>query len=219
MQSTDFLHRAEDVWILFFDTETNGLPADYSRPASDFNNWPEMVSIAWIVYRNGRRIDAKDYIIRPDGFEISEASAKVHGITQEIALAKGVDLGPVLSKLSLMLAVTDLVIGHNIDFDRAICEASFYRLRRPAGYFGRKTFCTMKATTDFVGIAGKYKKNKWPTLSELHEKLFATGFDGAHSASADIEATAKCFWHLVRDPDLAKKAPALAGLRDRFNLK
>lgn len=35
-------------------------------------------------------------------------------------------------------------------------------------------------------------------LAELHYKLFRTGFEEAHNAAVDINATAKCFWELRR---------------------
>ena len=39
---------------------------------------------------------------------------------------------------------------------------------------------------------------KWPSLTELHTKLFGEAFAEAHNASADVEATARCFLELVR---------------------
>ena len=38
---------------------------------------------------------------------------------------------------------------------------------------------------------------KWPSLGELHHALFNKGFDDAHDAAADVEATARCFLELV----------------------
>lgn len=35
---------------LFFDTETTGLPKNYKAPASDSDNWPRLVQIAWSIY-------------------------------------------------------------------------------------------------------------------------------------------------------------------------
>lgn len=35
--------------ILFLDTETVGLPGDMNQPYTNHANWPECVSIAWIV--------------------------------------------------------------------------------------------------------------------------------------------------------------------------
>ena len=55
----------------------------------------------------------------------------------------------------------------------------------------------MDSTTNFCAINGAYGY-KWPKLSELHYKLFRTGFEEAHNAAADIRATVKCFWELKR---------------------
>jgi hypothetical protein len=33
---------------------------------------------------------------------------------------------------------------------------------------------------------------------ELHQKLFECGFEDAHDAMADITATARCFWEMMR---------------------
>ena len=56
----------------------------------------------------------------------------------------------------------------------------------------------MQSSTNYCAIPGFYGNYKWPTLDELHRKLFNTGFEDAHDASVDINATAKCFWELKR---------------------
>ena len=53
----------------------------------------------------------------------------------------------------------------------------------------------MENTTKFCAI-NTSKGYKWPTLSELYEKIFNTPLTGTHNAVIDIEATAKCFWFL-----------------------
>ena len=77
--------------FLFFDTETNGLPQDWSAPVTDVANWPRLVQIAW-VYCNaeGEKVGSHEYIIKPEGFVISRQAANVHGITTKRALAEGV---------------------------------------------------------------------------------------------------------------------------------
>ncbi|MHA7056780.1 hypothetical protein ACWGOQ_0006140 [Aquimarina sp. M1] len=60
-----------------------------------------------------------------------------------------------------------------------------------------KKLCTMLTSTNYCKISGNYGY-KWPTLSELHIKLFGEDFEGAHDASADIMATEKCFWEMKR---------------------
>ncbi len=45
---------------------------------------------------------------------------------------------------------------------------------------------------------GRGGKFKFPTLTELHEHLFGVAFDEAHNATADVEATTRCFLELIR---------------------
>ena len=45
---------------------------------------------------------------------------------------------------------------------------------------------------------GKGGRFKLPTLTELHEYLFGSGFGEAHNATADVEATTRCFLELIR---------------------
>jgi DNA polymerase-3 subunit alpha len=45
---------------------------------------------------------------------------------------------------------------------------------------------------------GRGGKFKLPTLTELHQYLFDTPFAEAHNATADVEATTRCFLELVR---------------------
>ena len=45
---------------------------------------------------------------------------------------------------------------------------------------------------------GRGGRFKWPKLTELHVKLFGEAFAEAHNASADVEATARCFLELIR---------------------
>ncbi len=45
---------------------------------------------------------------------------------------------------------------------------------------------------------GRGGKFKLPTLTELHQYLFGQGFGEAHNATADVEATTRCFFELIR---------------------
>ena len=45
---------------------------------------------------------------------------------------------------------------------------------------------------------GRGGKLKLPTLTELHQYLFNKPFSGAHNATADVEATTRCFLELLR---------------------
>ncbi len=183
---------------LFFDTETTGLPKKWNAPVTDVDNWPRLVQIAWQQYDNdGKRMSAKDYIIKPDGYIIPAEAAKVHGITTERAEKEGVALQGVLEEFAALIAVADVLVAHNINFDEKIIGSEFIRGNIESGLFETERICTMKSSTDFCKLPGNYGY-KWPKLSELHIKLFQKDFEEAHDASVDIEACARCFWELKK---------------------
>jgi len=52
---------------------------------------------------------------------------------------------------------------------------------------------------------GRGGKFKLPTLTELHNHLFGVGFGEAHNATADVEATTRCFLELIRLREFTKE--------------
>jgi DNA polymerase III subunit epsilon len=181
---------------LFFDTETTGLPKNYKAPVSDSANWPRMVQIAWQVYdKDGNFVDAKDFIIKPEGYPIPPEATKIHGISNERALTEGQELEEILIQFSQQIENAQILIAHNISFDEKIVGAEFYRKSIPNGLERIPKICTMKSSSEYCQIPGNYGY-KWPKLSELHFALFGKGFEEAHNAAADIKATVKCFWKL-----------------------
>ncbi len=186
--------------FLIYDTETTGLPKDYNAPLTDSDNWPRMVQISWQLHDElGNLLDVKNYIIKPENYEIPYAVVKVHGITTERALKQGVLLSQVLEEFNQSLNKAKFVVGHNIEFDNNIIGAEFHRKNISTTLFDRKTLDTKNESTEYCAIpGGKGGKYKWPKLEELHEILFREKFDMAHNAAADVEATARCFFELVR---------------------
>lgn len=183
---------------LFFDTETTGLPKNWKAPITDLDNWPRLVQLAGLLYdKDGTQIAAADYIIKPDGYTIPAASSKVHGISTERAMREGESVEKVLQEFQSLLDQCDCLVAHNISFDEKVVGAAFLRTKMSNGLIGKQKICTMKRSTDFCAIPGRYGY-KWPKLEELHKKLFDTTFQEAHNAAVDIQATAKCFWELKR---------------------
>jgi len=183
---------------LFFDTETTGLPLNWKAPVDDVDNWPRMVQAAWILHDDdGNELLDKNYIVRPEGFVIPEAAARVHGITTQRAQEEGCQLVQVLRELQEVVAGADLLVGHNIDFDEKIIGAEFLRNGMGNILAGKNKICTMKCATNYCAIESRYGY-KWPKLSELHYELFHAGFAEAHNAAVDIRITAKCFWEMKR---------------------
>jgi DNA polymerase III epsilon subunit-like protein len=183
---------------LFFDTETTGLPLNWSAPVGDLKNWPRLVQLAFEFYKNGIKTDSGNFIIRPEGFFIPEESSSIHGITNERAQKEGILLVVALKEFQNFVEQADYLVAHNMDFDEKIIGAEFLRCNFSNILAGKKTICTKEISTDFCKIPGFNGKvgYKWPKLSELHMKLFNCDFPDSHNAQADIEATAKCFWEL-----------------------
>lgn len=181
---------------LFFDTETTGLPLNYNAPSSDLNNWPRLVQLAYALHReDGSEILSVNQIIKPEGFTIPTESSKVHGITTEKAIKEGVDLELALAEFVNAAQKANYLVAHNIAFDEKIMGAELLRNGREDLFEGATKICTMKSSTDYCKIKGPYGY-KWPTLQQLHMTLFGLGFGNAHNASADVEATVKCFFEL-----------------------
>ncbi|MDX5321904.1 MAG: DNA polymerase III subunit alpha, partial [Bacteroidota bacterium] len=186
---------------LIFDTETTGLPKDYNAPLSDSDNWPRCVQIAWQLHdANGYLIEAKNLIVKPEGYDIPFNAVKVHGITTEKAHEEGHPLDEVLTTFALAVEKATYIGGHNIEFDLNIMGAEYFRKQEPNVLEGKLWIDTKDESTDFCAIpGGKGGKFKWPTLSELHNKLFGRPFSDAHNAAADVEATASCFFALIQE--------------------
>ncbi len=186
---------------LIFDTETTGLPKRYNAPVSDTDNWPRCVQIAWQLHdAMGNLLEREDFLVQPNGFEIPYDSERIHGISTLLAEKEGVPLELVAEKFLEVLEKAKFVVGQNIDFDINIMGCELYRLgmENPMPEMPILDTCT-EVTAQLCQIpGGRGGKFKLPTLTELHEFLFNVPFAEAHNATADVEATTRCFLELVR---------------------
>jgi len=185
---------------LIYDTETTGLPKNYKAPITDAENWPRLVQLAWQLHAaDGSLIEADNFIVKPDGFDIPFNSEKVHGISTKKALEEGIPLLEALDRFTEALGKTKIVAGHNIEFDNNIMGAEYMRLGDSAPIMDLPSIDTKNESTDFCAIpGGRGGQFKWPKLTELHVKLFGEKFDEAHNAAADVAATTRCFLELIR---------------------
>ncbi|MCO6468425.1 MAG: 3'-5' exonuclease [Bacteroidales bacterium] len=183
---------------LFFDTETTGLPKRWRAPVSDLDNWPRLVQLAYLYYdSDGNQISSGDFIIKPEGFTIPVEASRIHRISTERALREGQPIKDVLQHFQSLIEQASYLVAHNMSFDEKIIGAEFLRNGMPNSVESIKKICTKESSTNFCAIEGPYGY-KWPKLDELHRKLFGTGFEEAHNAAVDINATAKCFWELKK---------------------
>jgi DNA polymerase III subunit alpha len=193
---------------IIFDTETTGLPRSYDAPITDLDNWPRLVQLAWQLHdAKGQLLSNHNYIVKPEGFTIPYNAEKVHGISTARATKEGHDLEKVLKIFHEDVEKATYLVGHNIGFDINVVGSEFLRKNVPMRLLEMKELDTKDISTDFCAIpGGKGGKFKWPTLTELYQKLFGTGFGDAHDAAYDVDATAKCFFGLISKKVIAPEA-------------
>lgn len=197
--------------ILFFDTETTGLPKKKKGgEMKDVENWPRVIQLAWSVGTlDGELISSTKHLIKPDGWEIPKQKFWIeNGFSTEVSLLEGEGISDVIIPFVQDVEKCDFLVSHNMAFDHPILGAEMIRLglrssRKPV------KICTKEASTNYCKIPHAWDKEKrpwmkgqkgykWPKLSELHKHLFGTDFEGAHDALADVHALAKCFFELVK---------------------
>ncbi|MFZ9188069.1 MAG: DNA polymerase III subunit alpha, partial [Algoriphagus sp.] len=114
------------------------------------------------------------------------------------ALEEGHPLQEILQIFREDVAQTKYLVGHNIGFDIHVVGSEFLRTALVMPFDGKSELDTKDISTNFCALpGGKGGKFKWPTLTELHQKLFGVGFEDAHDAAYDVDATARCFFGLI----------------------
>jgi len=181
---------------LIFDTETTGLPKKWNAPITDVDNWPRCVQIAWQLHNEmGELVEHNDYLIQPDGFNIPYDAEQIHGISSQLAKNKGIPLDDVLGYFNEALNKAKFVVGQNVNFDLNIMGCEYHRMNVATELNKMPVLDTCSEDTALLCQipGGRYGKFKLPTLTELHQKLFNEPFAEAHNATADVEATTRCF--------------------------
>ena len=186
---------------LIFDTETTGLPKSWNAPITDTDNWPRCIQVAWQLHDEmGKLIEHDDFLIQPEGFNIPYDAERIHGISTGLALEQGIRLEDGLQHFNNALRKTTFIVGQNLGFDIKIMGCEFHRLgiENKLQELPLLDTCTEKTALMCQIPGGRGGKFKLPTLTELHQHLFGTGFGEAHNATADVEATTRCFLELIR---------------------
>jgi DNA polymerase-3 subunit alpha len=186
---------------LIFDTETTGLPKRWDAPVTDTDNWPRCIQIAWQLHdAMGGLIEHHDFMVRPEGFNIPYDAERIHGISTDLALEQGIPLAEVLEKFNIALSKSKFIVGQNVGFDVNIMGSEFHRYGVDSPLAAMKVLdtCT-EITAEMLRLpGGRGGKFKLPTLTELHQHLFGVPFSEAHNATADVEATTRCFLELLK---------------------
>lgn len=193
---------------LFIDIETTGLVPKIEVPGkrpgttkkeqlpyeTGYMQYPYIVSMAWAIDDE----EPKYYVLNQEGREIPKEASDIHGITTEIADKSDMTFIEAAYLLLNDAKGSEIVVGHGLYFDTSIIKANFLRHETPESFaymvledvlHKYKRIDTMRSTAKMM--------RKWPTLSELHLKLFRRGFE-CHNAKNDLEATRRCYKWLLK---------------------
>lgn len=113
--------------ILFYDTETNGLP-QWNLPSEDPSQ-PYVTQLAAELCdeRSGNTIAFLNTLIRPESWEIPADLAELTGITTERALTEGIPRTDALRQFTDMWKRAALRAGHNESFDARMLRIEYFR--------------------------------------------------------------------------------------------
>ena len=189
--------------ILFFDTETTGFVQD--RLPVDHPDQPDIVQLAaQLTEANGTPIAGFSLIVCPrEGVGIPTKASDVHGITDERAAAMGVSSEFALSAFTHLYQRAELIVAHNIKFDRAVMETAIARHYGKIMPLRKPLFCTMESASPIVNLpptdrmkAAGFMKPKPPKLEECIRFFFNEDLVGAHDAMIDVQACARTYFKL-----------------------
>ena len=133
---------------------------------------------------------------------------------------KGIDIKQGLKEFNNAMLESDLVIGHNISFDKRMImvECIRYKLEQNFTRNSRKKpeFCTMKNSINICKIVKVSRSGdeyfKYPKLMELHKHLFDSVPDNLHNSMVDVLACLRCYGKMKLDIDLYEVSSTLNAL-------
>ncbi len=180
--------------FLLFDTSSNGKPADYKASVRDTANWPRMTHLAWnLMNDKGQIIKSANDLIKPKGYELNEGMAERHRLTKSAITKEGKDLKVCVEAFMQIVPEADMVFAHNLALNQGIVGAESDRSGVIDRLSSADAYCLMQETTYYCALPGRRGKYKWPSLPELHQRIFGKSYQNAGHAEADLNALGRCF--------------------------
>jgi DNA polymerase-3 subunit epsilon len=191
---------------LIFDTETSDR-VDFKLPAEDPRQ-PNLVQLGMML------VDTSDWkclmkiaLLINDVPSISPGAQNVHGISVQDCQKYGVSRDIALQLFANACLNADVLVAHNLSFDRAIMETALHRNGSGEQHMDSMSqlqhICTMNSSTEVLKLPGKYgNRSKWPSLQESYSHFSVDDgkssiIEGSHDALVDTEACLAVFRGLV----------------------
>ena len=206
--------------------------SDYKKSKSEWSkyisSWPSIIQLSYILYDTEHPEDAKifnKYIDVPDDVTITEESAAVHHITKEsIAAVDSINRAKIYDALDEFMSdveSSDVVVGHNVQFDRKMVIAELtrvskkHKLHQIEKMMDDSNFiCTMEVTQPVCNLkressyvdkkTGEVKvfyKIKPPKLMEAYRHYFGyePNSEALHDALIDVVVCLRVYCMSLED--------------------
>ena len=190
--------------ILLIDTETNGLPKNRFAPISVTDAYPAILQLSWSLMtltKSGNTltcVQTRDITVALDhNITWDAGAAAIHGISEAEART-GTSPFDAFTELAAVIAQTDIIVAHNLSFDKPIIRAAAYACGlRTIWPDTMKEFCTMRFSRDLCQLPSiRPDSFKLPKLNELHSYLFGHPYDISgnvlHTSKSDVDCLARC---------------------------
>lgn len=198
--------------LLVFDCETSGLPERFAK-INQLSKWPYIVQLSFLIYDDQENKIIKkrnNYIKLNEDIKINKISESIHKISKYKLDQEGIDIKDILNDLNSLLLECDLIIGHNLNFDKNmfIVECERNKIKNSFDIIKKNNnineYCTMKNSINLCKLENPYYPDsyKFPKLSELYFHLFNENPENLHNSWFDVLITFKCFYKIYFDKEL-----------------
>ena len=179
----------DEKYIMVFDVEHTGCTDAH------------ILQLSWGLYkRDGNLIETKDYFLKiSKHIFIHPRAIEKHKITCEVLLQKTntLELTELLKQFTTDVSRCETLVAHNVKCDLKTLNNELFR--NNMSELNASTYCTMAQSKTFCNSKDKRGSMKFPTLNELHQKLFNVPMDStqAHNSCYDVEICAKCYFKYI----------------------
>lgn len=184
---------------LFFDVSAEGKPKNWKAAPTDAFSWPRMVHLSWLMYDENRElVDSRNDLIKPEGFEISPDTERIHKIDPVAVHEEGTPLKEALQHFAKAVDKAEYLVAFNMTFNANTVAAECYRKGVEHRIFSSEQYCLMQEATWYCKIPKKGGGYKWPKLMDVHQKLYdGKMFADANNAQVDVSVVALMFYNLL----------------------
>lgn len=201
--------------ILFYDTETTGIP-DFKAP-SESEHQPHLVQVAALLTTStGKVVSSIDLTVAADGWDIPAETSELHGVTTERSREVGVPEPVAVQTFLALWRRASKRVAHNEQFDARIMRIALMRYTSTEiadEFKAGAAECTARMATPIVNLPPSDKMKakgmnfpKTPNLGEAYRHFFGIEFANAHTALADAQACAAIYWAIKDRDDVAMES-------------